>query len=54
MLELNSNKLLWTMDQILEQCAAGNITKEQAHKLLDRKQELKDQLVKRKLSKIKI
>lgn len=54
MRELNPSKFLWTMDQIVEQCAAGNITKEQAHKLLDRKQEQLDQQMKRKLTKIKI
>jgi hypothetical protein len=37
---LEENKLNWTCIHIVEQCVLGKISKTQAHKLLDRKQEL--------------
>ena len=51
--KISNNKLEWSMAEITEQCILGNISKEQAHKLLDRKGEIvkekhKD-LLKRKL-----
>ena len=37
---LGENMLDWSCIHIVEQCVLGSISKEQAHKLLDRKQEL--------------
>ena len=53
--KISNNKLEWTMSEITEQCILGKISKEQAHKLLDRKGEMvkekyKD-LLKRKIRK---
>ena len=53
--KLSNNKLEWTMVQITEQCILGKISKEQAHKILDRQGEkvitkYKD-FVKRKIKK---
>ena len=50
--KLSENKLEWSMTEITEQCILGKISKEQAHKLLDRKGEILKQksrdLLKRK------
>ena len=53
--KISNNKLEWNMSEITEQCILGKISKEQAHKLLDRKGEMvkekyKD-LLKRKIRK---
>jgi hypothetical protein len=39
-LKISENKLEWSMAEITEQCILGKISKEQAHKLLDRKGEV--------------
>lgn len=38
--KIPNNKLEWTMSEITEQCILGCISKEQAHKLLDRQSEI--------------
>ena len=38
--KISNNKLEWSMTEITEQCILGKISKEQAHKLLDRKGEI--------------
>jgi|TARA_R100000306_G_C4330298_1_gene119872 hypothetical protein len=38
--KLSENKLEWTMQQVTEQCILGKISKEQAHKLIDRQGEI--------------
>jgi hypothetical protein len=38
--KLSENKLEWTMQQVTEQCILGKISKEQAHKLIDRQSEI--------------
>ncbi|ANS04093.1 hypothetical protein [uncultured Mediterranean phage uvDeep-CGR2-KM21-C368] len=50
---LGENMLEWTCIEICEQCASGRISKEQAYKLLDRKQKKLDDLYKTKIRNTK-